>query len=45
VHRRYGDFIGFSCLWSPYINPYALPAVPTRYTCYYPRPLPMIITK
>jgi len=45
VHRRYGDFIGFSCLWSPYINPYALPAVPTRYTCYYPRSLPLIITK
>src|SRR6476660_4128747 len=26
VHRQYGDFIAFSCLWSPYINPYALPA-------------------
>ena len=45
VHRQYGDFIGFSCLWTPYINPYALPAVPTRATCYYPRPLPLIITK
>src|SRR5438874_13503173 len=45
VHRRYGDFIGFSCLWSRYINPYALPAVPTRYTCYYPRPLPLSTTK
>jgi hypothetical protein len=45
VHRQYGDFIAFSCLWSPYVNPYALPAVPTRNTCYYPRPLPVIITK
>ena len=45
VHRQYGDFIAFSCLWSPYVNPYALPAVPTRNTCYYPRPLPLIITK
>src|SRR5258708_12519401 len=44
VHRQYGDFIAFSCLWSPYINPYALPAVPTRYTCYYP-PVPPLITK
>jgi len=45
VHRQFGDFIAFSCLWTPYINPYALPAVPTRNTCYYPRPLPVIITK
>ena len=45
VHRQYGDFIAFSCLWSPYVNPYALPAVRTRSTCYYPRPLPLIITK
>jgi hypothetical protein len=45
VHRQYGDFIAFSCLWSPYVNPYALPAVRTRSTCYYPRPLPVIITK
>ena len=45
VHRQYGDFIAFSCLWSPYVNPYALPAVRTRATCYYPRPRPLIITK
>jgi len=45
VHRQYGDFIAFSCLWSPYVNPYGLPAVRTRSTCYYPRPLPLIITK
>ncbi len=39
VHRQYGDFIAFACLWSPHINRYALPAVPTRSTCYYPRPV------
>ena len=38
VHRQYGDFIGFNCLWSPHVNRYALPAVPTRNTCYYERP-------
>ena len=35
VHRRYGDFIAFSCLWAPRINPYALPAVRTRTACSY----------
>ncbi len=35
VHRHYGDFIGFSCLWAPHVNPYALPAVRTRATCGY----------
>jgi hypothetical protein len=30
VHRQYGNFIGFHCLWNPYIEPYALPAVATR---------------
>src|SRR5262245_10322515 len=44
VHRQYGDFIAFSCLWSLYINPYALPAVPTRSSCYYP-PVRPLITK
>ncbi|HEY1361171.1 MAG TPA: hypothetical protein VGF60_02935 [Xanthobacteraceae bacterium] len=38
VHRQYGDFIGFVCLWSPYVNPYALPAVRTRASCYYKQP-------
>jgi hypothetical protein len=33
VHRQYGDYIAFSCLWSPYVNRYALPAVRTRSTC------------
>jgi hypothetical protein len=37
VHRQYGDFIAFSCLWSPHVNRYALPAMATRSTCYYPR--------
>ncbi len=40
VHRQYGDFIAFHCLWSPHINPYAIPAVGTRRTCAPPRPLP-----
>jgi len=37
VHRQYGDFIAFSCLWSPTIAPYALPAARTRATCPYDR--------
>jgi hypothetical protein len=41
VHRQYGDFIAFSCLWSPYINPYALPAAATRSSCL----RPLIISK
>jgi hypothetical protein len=35
VHRHPGDFIAFACLWSPHVNPYALPAVPTRSHCPY----------
>ena len=34
VHRQYGDYIAFNCLWSPYAAPYGLPAVRTRTTCY-----------
>ena len=30
VHPHYGDFIAFSCLWAPHVNPYALPAVRPR---------------
>src|SRR5262245_11130695 len=26
VHREYGDYISFRCLWSPYVDQYALPA-------------------
>lgn len=33
VTRRYGDYISFNCLWSPYIARYDLPAVPTRSYC------------
>jgi hypothetical protein len=35
VHPHYGDYIAFSCLWAPYVNPYALPAVRPRSTCSY----------
>ena len=33
VNRGYGNFIAFHCLWSPYLTPYALPAVGTRTSC------------
>lgn len=33
VIRGYGNFIAFHCLWSPYLTPYALPAVGTRASC------------
>jgi hypothetical protein len=42
VHRQYGDFIAFDCLWSPYVNPYAIPAVRTRASCVYDRLRPVI---
>ena len=45
VHRQYGDFIAFACLWAPHINPYAIPAVATRSSCPVPRFLPAIIVK
>jgi hypothetical protein len=34
VHRQYGDYIAFNCLWNPYMAPFALPAVRTRAVCY-----------
>src|SRR2546430_16789735 len=37
VHRHYGDFIAFNCLWSPHVNRFALPAVSNRKSCYYQR--------
>ena len=43
VHRQYGDFIAFNCLWAPNVNPYAMPAVATRSTCAYNRPPIMIV--
>jgi len=33
VHRYYGQYIGFNCLWRPDIARYQLPAVRTRNTC------------
>jgi hypothetical protein len=45
VHRQYGDFIGFACLWAPNINRYAIPAVATRSTCPYERLEPVKIYK
>jgi hypothetical protein len=42
VHRHHGDFIAFNCLWSPRINPYALPAVHTRSSCSYERLWPRV---
>jgi hypothetical protein len=33
VHRRYGDYIGFQCLWDPNIAPYQIPPVRTRSSC------------
>ena len=36
VHRQIGNYISFNCLWSPHINRYALPAVPTRAACFEP---------
>jgi hypothetical protein len=33
VHRQYGDYISFNCLWSPNADRFARPAVPTRAAC------------
>ena len=30
VHRQYGDYISFQCLWNPRIARFAIPAVRTR---------------
>src|SRR5262245_7873097 len=35
VHRQYGDYISFNCLWNPRMARYALPAVRTRAVCGY----------
>ncbi len=34
VHRIYGDYIAFKCLWRPGIARYQIPAVGTRRSCY-----------
>jgi hypothetical protein len=33
VHRQYGDYIAFQCLWDPRTARYAIPAVRTRSVC------------
>jgi hypothetical protein len=33
VNRQYGDYISFNCLWSPYVDRYARPAVAMRTAC------------
>ena len=34
VHRQYGDYISFQCLWNPRMARYAIPPVRTRTVCY-----------
>ena len=34
VHRIYGDYIAFNCLWRPDIARFQIPAVRTRSSCY-----------
>jgi hypothetical protein len=34
VHRMYGDYIAFNCLWRPDIARYQIPAVRARSSCY-----------
>jgi hypothetical protein len=33
VHRQYGDYIAFTCLWTPYIARFQIPGAPTRSVC------------
>jgi hypothetical protein len=33
VHRQYGDYISFICLWAPNIGLFARPAVAVQRTC------------
>lgn len=33
VHRQYGDYISFHCLWNPRMARYAIPAMRTRTAC------------
>jgi hypothetical protein len=34
VHRQYGDYISFQCLWNPRFARYAIPRVRTRSVCH-----------
>lgn len=47
VHRVYGDYIGFNCLWNPNIARWQIPAVRTRVSCHVaqPRLHPRVITR
>ena len=38
VHRFYGQYIGFHCLWRADVARFQIPAVRTRMTCPYPTP-------
>jgi hypothetical protein len=38
VHRQYGDYIAFACLWTPYIGRFQLPGEATRSQCKTPPP-------
>ena len=44
VHRQYGDYISFQCLWNPHQARYAIPAVRTRTVCRTPTFGPPIST-
>jgi hypothetical protein len=37
VNRQYGDYISFNCLWSPYVDRDAHPAVAMRSACIGPQ--------
>src|SRR5436190_24400456 len=38
VHRRYGDYIAFQCLWNPHTARYQIPAVRVGAYCVLPVP-------
>ena len=33
VHRHYGDYIAFQCIWTPHVGRLQLPPVRTRTSC------------
>lgn len=45
VHRQYGDYIAFNCLWNPRQAQFALPAVPTRSACYAVARAPRVVAR
>ena len=42
VHRMYGDYIAFNCLWRPDTARFQVPVVRTRSSCYAPRLHPRV---